>query len=550
MTRRFHAVVLLFGVCACSAADTRVDPAELSLRDLLGMSPEVAAGWSDSERAAARGVIEARLDDAAGAESVPLGAGRTDRQSMIASLDSYDRLRDGRGRDAVPLARADLDGFDVIVSPIGMAGLEAEEGVDAPIELKGWDRPVLAELARTRRRVIVALARASGGTEETLRVEPAEQVGFGAARLSDPPALLVNPVLLAAVDPEADADAQPAAMRSGGGGAPSSAPAPARAVAAGNPYAFYGSVAECAAAERLRCESCLPSSTCDAESRDASDGNAECTALAADDGVGYFLFCANLALAIRTVETCTGEAVPGCTPVSTASNQISALDANRDFVDDPVCRDGLDSCLSKLYGDPADDYPGPPSDAGPSPEPPPARDPTASCGGSDTNCDFSPQCSASCGDPDCSNTIDCNSSCDDSSSGSSSGGCGGCGSDSSSSGGGSCSSCGSDSSSSGSGCDSSCGSSNSGGSGCGSCSNDSSGGSGCGGSCGGSNSSGNGCGSSSSSSSSCSASGATARHTAATAVAVIWAMFPLPLLMWLRRRERRRSTDGDDGGES
>ncbi len=542
---RWHAVVLLCGLSACSAIDTSIDPAELSLRDLLGMSPELAADWSASERAAARGVIEARLDDGAGAVAVPLGPGRTDLASVVSSLESYDRLRDGRGRDAVPLARADLDGFDVIVSPVGMAGLAPDEGADAALELARWDRPVLAELARTRRRVLVALARASGGTADGLRVEPAEQVGFGAARVSDPPVLLVNPVLLAAAEPDADGDVRAVAM-SGARAAVPAVVSAVRAAAAGNPYSFYGSVAECAAAERLRCESCLPSSTCDAESRDAADGNAECTTLSAADGVGYFLFCVNLALAIRTVESCAGDAVPGCSAVSTASNQLAALDANRNFVDDPVCRDGLDSCLSTLYGDPADDYPGPPSDAGPSPEPPPARDPSASCGGSDTNCDFSPQCSPSCGDPDCSNTIDCSSSCDDSSSGSS-GGCGSCSNDSSSSGSGCDSGCGGSSTDS-SGCGS-CSNNSSSGGGCGSCSNDSSSGGGCG-SCSNDSSSGGGCGGSSSSS--CNASGATARQTAATAVAVIWAMFPLPLLMWLRRRERRRGRDreSDPGGEA
>src|SRR5438552_55289 len=54
-------VVVLAFVAACGAADNRVDPADLELRDLLGVAPEVAIGWDAAQRAAARRVLASGL---------------------------------------------------------------------------------------------------------------------------------------------------------------------------------------------------------------------------------------------------------------------------------------------------------------------------------------------------------------------------------------------------------------------------------------------------------------------------------------------------------
>src|SRR5262245_27849811 len=85
---------------------------------------------------------------------------------------------------------------------------------------------------------------------------------------------------------------------------PQRGPAPPGATTAndsGNPYSCYGSVAECAAAERTRCEACLNDGSCTAIA--GGDGNAECTALGADTGRGYFLICINLSLSIDAVSS-------------------------------------------------------------------------------------------------------------------------------------------------------------------------------------------------------------------------------------------------------
>src|SRR5690606_2464979 len=126
----------------------------------------------------------------------------------------------------------------------------------------------------------------------------------------------------------------------------------------GNPYSFYGSVAECASAQRTRCESCLPANTCTAITS-GDDGALECTTLGENDGRGYYLLCINLALAISTVEQCAAEDVPGCPRETEAASSLGLLDANAGFLDDPTCGGGLDGCLAEIYGPPPDEFPGP-----------------------------------------------------------------------------------------------------------------------------------------------------------------------------------------------
>ena len=45
----------------CGTADNRVDPGDLELRDLLGISPETARQWGQEQREAARRVIDGSL---------------------------------------------------------------------------------------------------------------------------------------------------------------------------------------------------------------------------------------------------------------------------------------------------------------------------------------------------------------------------------------------------------------------------------------------------------------------------------------------------------
>src|SRR3954469_3814366 len=44
-------------VMGCGAGETRIDPGDLELRDLLGVAPEVAIKWDPDQRAAARRVL-------------------------------------------------------------------------------------------------------------------------------------------------------------------------------------------------------------------------------------------------------------------------------------------------------------------------------------------------------------------------------------------------------------------------------------------------------------------------------------------------------------
>jgi hypothetical protein len=306
----------------------------------------------------------------------------------------------------------------------------------------------------------------------------------------------------------------------------------------GNPYSFYGSVAECAAAERSRCDDCLAHHTC-APITDIRDGEAECTQLADHDGRGYFLICINLALAIDAISACTARGSP-CPRDAHAGESLSSLEANAPFFDDPVCAAPLDTCLAALYGAPAGGFPGSGSD----PAPPP-RNTSVDCGDScsgDTSCDSQPGCEIdpSCeasDDTSCSGSGD-SSGCDDASGGDAGGdSCSGdsedaCGSEDNSS-------C--DSSDCGGGGDSDCSSSSGGGGDCGGeggggdC-----GGGGGGGDCGGGGGGGD-CGGGGGGD--CNVAAKRGRIGTSLPVTIAWAMLPIPIAVLVRRRAQRRRAE-------
>jgi hypothetical protein len=352
MRRRW---ILCLGVLALGCgAESGVDPADLALRDLLGLDPQVAEAWGAEERAAAREVLERSL-----------GEGRLDERS----LDERDPLAAAAALDAELAARDEPPWAALSIVADGERALVRRE---APLGL--------AELA----------ASAAGRARLTPRAP------FAAAFLEDG-VVLVNPVVLAALGPE---------------GAVALA-----ARASGNPYNFYGSLGECAAAERARCEACLPTATCARETRDAADGNSECQTLAASGGRGYYQLCANLSLAIRTVGGCV-EDRSDCGYDASAGNQLSRLSANDRFVDDDTCRGALDACLSRIYGGGGGDFPAPPRDAGlapdaaPTPPPPPPRELEIDCSDCGESCDCDPQgCDTTCED-DCDDCEGCDSDCD------------------------------------------------------------------------------------------------------------------------------------------
>ncbi|MEO8551102.1 MAG: hypothetical protein ABI678_14050, partial [Kofleriaceae bacterium] len=239
-------------------------------------------------------------------------------------------------------------------------------------------------------------------------VSPSPQLAVLATYLPGTPArLAVNPVLLAALEP---------------GGDPVAPPVVISADSLGNPYSFYDSIGECANAQETRCEACMPTHTCE-PTKGTGDGNAECKALAADEGRGYWLVCIETALEIDSVKTCTQETAPSC-----------PIDNTGDFIDRPECASALDNCL----GDHGGSTPPPETPSGCSD----ATCEATSC--EDSNCD-SGDCSDSSGGGggDCSSDSSDSSGCDDSggdgcSGGDSGGDCSGGGGDDCSSSGGDC----------------------------------------------------------------------------------------------------------------
>jgi len=522
-TRIVVVIWVVSRVMGCGAGDNRIDPGDLELRDLLGVSPEAASAWDAPQRAAARRVLAASLhDEAAPPATIELQPGANPDDRIVGALAALDARRFAAGDAALGVVRVELGTLVLVATARSAPG--AADALDRPsaakLELQLSDRwdawPVLPGRGLG---LLAAVAADAGHATGPVVVVPASRLpviaAYGDGRL------VVNPVVLAALEPEPGEVAvtteriatptqhvEPTATASDG---------------IGNPYSFYGSVAECAAAQRSRCEGCLPSSTCKPITT-ASDGNAECTMLAAADGRGYYLECINLALAISSIDECTAKQATGCPQNQHAADSLTDLESNVMFLENATCAMGLDTCLAQLYGTPSQTYP-PLVDGGTGMAPPPPRSTAVSCGDScsnnNENCTASPSCD--CSGPSCNNSLSCDSGC---SSSNHQGGCDSCSSGSSSSSSG-CSSCNDSSSSSSSGCSSCSNSSSSSSSNCGSCS-----GSGCsGGGCGNSN---NSCGSSGK----CSVTDDSPSF--ALAASVMWAFMPVPLAAVMRRRSRRR----------
>jgi hypothetical protein len=304
----------------------------------------------------------------------------------------------------------------------------------------------------------------------------------------------------------------------------------------GNPYSFFGSVGECAAAERDRCAACLADNACGAITAGA-DGNAECRQLGDNGGRGYYLICINLSLAIDAVARCVGASAGGCAADTRASESLARLDANAAFLDDTGCSAPLDACLASLYGPSTGNFPGPGSGSGSGSggtvvNPSRPRHTSIDCGDScngDANCDDTPDCELDGPSCDAESDTSCSDSsggdgggCSDSGGGTGAGGDGGCDSEDS---------CGSEDSSS---CD---------GSDCGGGGNSDCGGGGGGGDCGGGGGgdcSGGGGGDCGGGGGDCNVTSRHGRAVASLPVAIGWALLPVPFAMLVRRRARRR----------
>lgn len=539
---RGPSVLVLALVAGCGAADTRVDPGDLTLRDLLGVAPTAATAWDAEQRAAARRVLMPALaDDEPLDLELELGAGVGLDERVARALAGLDGERDGDGEPALGVVRVALSGPRALRVA---AAVRSPDSAEVALQLSAaWDEAATAGLATRAPARLIDLARRAGHPGGPLLAVPAPRLATVAAYVDavdrgdhagadGSPHLLVNPVLLAALEPEPEpGTALPAARFA------------AVAPAAGNPYSFYGSVAECAQAQRLRCDACVPTGDCVAITD--SDGATECARLAEDGGRGYFLLCINLSLAITGVAECAADGAPACPRDENASRTLAELAQNASFLDDATCSAVLDGCLAELYGEPDDDFPMPGGpDAGPDPAPVP-RDPAVGCGDSNANCELDPSCNAT--GPRCDDSVTCDGGCSDSSSQSGCDGtCDAC--ESNDGDGGSCVSCESDDSTSSEG--GSCDSGDDGSDGGGSCdSGDGSSGDGCGGGdCGGGDCGSNGgCGDCDSGGSSGSCSVAHRQRPPAglaLTVALLWAFLPVPLAARARRRARRARAAG------
>jgi hypothetical protein len=530
---------------ACGAGDNQLDPSDLELRDLLGISPEAASAWNSGQRASARRVIDDGLrQPEAPPIRAPLEQAEPTDQRVSSALASVDADRARHDAGALGLVHVAIGGGELLVTP---RAATIDLHVQRPVELRlaGWDaEPAWGQLPARGPDVLSALATAAGHTSGPVVVTPAPRLamaaGYVPATATDAARLVINPVVLAALEPVAagsdssagrgrdvqrsrPSNASPAEIAAAEAPSPPSPPSPITTSGGANPYSFYGSVAECASAQRTRCQACLHDGSCTAITN-AGDGDAECTTLGANHGRGYFLICINLALAIDAVSSCTEAGAPACSRDPHASESISSLEANAEFLDDAACGGPLDGCLATIYGAPHGEFPGPGSDAG-SVAPPP-RHTSIDCGDAwssqDTNCELDPSCELdgpSCDDSQsydgaCSDSND-QSGCDDSG-GTDTGD--GCSSDSGES-------CGSDSTSS---CDS-----GDGGGDCGGGGDDCSGGGGEDCSGGGGDCSGGG--------GDCNAAARRHRGAAGSVTpSVVWAFLPLPLAALVRRRARRR----------
>jgi len=558
----------------CGAGEARVDPSDLELRDLLGVAPEVAVRWDAAQRASARRVLADGFRAPGEPAMIAIVDGETLDDRVTRTLAALDAARDADGDGALGLVRISLAARALTTTARDAATAataardpntnvgpprDDEHGLAPATELwldDAWRAHAWGDLPGRGRAMLAAIAVDAGHTAGPLIIAPASRLSVIAGYLvSDDaaaPRLVINPIVLAAIEPEIDEAATAAAMAPPPLAAPpklapvaapadratpphppatsAAATTAAATAAAGNPYSFYGSAAECAFAQRTRCEVCVAAGDCTPVT-DTSDGDAECAQLGEGDGRGYFLLCINLALAIRAVDDCAADVAPACPRSTSASRSLATLEANADFLDDPACGAPLDACLAKIYGGSPGEFPG--VDGGTT-APVQPRETTIDCQDSCSNNNSNNTCSgpsADCSGPSCNNSLSCDSACLSSNDQSS---CDSCDSDT----GGDNSGCGSSSDSSSSGC----------GDGCGSGSGDSSG---CGGDgCGGGGSSDSGCGSCSSSggggSKGCSVAGRDASPRAALAISLLWAFLPVPAATIVRRRSRKRRRPPSD----
>ena len=152
MTGTSRRLILGLAVVAagCGTGDTRVDPADLELRDLLGMSPEVASHWDADQRASARKLLVAGLHEDAPAVEVVLAGGASVDARVAQTLAALDARRIHDGGAALGMVRVVLDTHTIApaLAPIASTAVGG-----APVEQREiwlaeqWDQQGLTHLA-------------------------------------------------------------------------------------------------------------------------------------------------------------------------------------------------------------------------------------------------------------------------------------------------------------------------------------------------------------------------------------------------------------------
>ena len=341
------AVVCLL-IAACGAADERVDPGDLALRDLLGVQPKVVAGWDEAQRAAAREVLAGGL---AAREAVALAAPLADDEAaLVRALAASDAVLDDAGDDArglvvVTAARRELA---VIDSPTATALLVAEPAdpaVSLDLDPRAWTCPEPpCDLA-----VLAALAVDAAPGAPLVRVRPVAQLATIAAMTAGDdgvPILLVNPVVTAV-----GVEAAGGAIGAGAVGATMARTAPALPPPPLTRGAWtYGATrSACATTVASDCATCLGGGLCEPVWGSVS-GMEACTMLEADPGRNYDLVCINLAVSLADIRACVQGRAPSCAIDDNAIDLPAELANNANFLDDATCAAALEACLSELYG--------------------------------------------------------------------------------------------------------------------------------------------------------------------------------------------------------
>lgn len=334
-------------IAGCGAADERVDPGDLALRDLLGVQPKVVASWDEAQRAAAREVLAGGL---AAREPVALTAPLADDEAaLVRALAASDAVLDDAGDDArglvvVTAARRELAVLDSPTATALLVAEPADPAVSLDLDPRAWTCPAQpCDLG-----VLAALAVDAAPGAPLVRVRPVVQLATIAALTTGAdgvPILLVNPVVTA-VGIEAPAEIGGATTTGAAArGAPALPPPPlTRGV-----WTYGGTRGACASQVDADCATCLGGGLCEPVWGSVS-GMEACTMLEANASRNYDLVCINLAVSLADIRACVQGRAPSCAIDDNAIDLPAELANNANFLDDATCGAALEACLDQLYG--------------------------------------------------------------------------------------------------------------------------------------------------------------------------------------------------------